>query len=202
MVPFRAFIRHPVVAGILVLIIFSGATALVSMSQTGSYTQLFFMIPWWAWAIIALTLGLVSAVIIATRRYRARSRRSGTTIFVGRVKVGGSFADYWARVATFTGGFQDVMWQYRGRAIEGIGSETRPDIDPDSIEVESPPLCPKCLTGLQEKAGVLGGHVWRCVGCGWQRRSREDFASVATEAELYFQGRWRRDLHDRGVIRR
>jgi hypothetical protein len=198
----RAFIRHPLASSFLALVIFAICAAVVSRVFTGSFTRLFLVVPWWAWTIVILALGLVGVLIVATTRYRVSSRRSATSAVAAWINVGGSFADYRARIATLAGRYHNVDWQYRGRAIEGVGSETQPEIDPDSIEVVSPPLCPNCKTGLQEKPGLVGGHIWRCVGCGWRKRSSENFTTVATQAELYFQGRWRKDLLDRGVFHR
>jgi hypothetical protein len=196
----RALLVHPVVAGVLALAIFATLVSLWSRLSTGSFTRLFVVVPLWGWALVTLFAFLAFAVAIVLARVRRRAPPR-SNVFVDRIRVGGAFDDYTSRWAVFTGGFRDVMWRYKGRAIEGSGSEDKPDVDPDSIEVESPPLCPKCLTGLVEVRGLVRDS-WQCVGCGWRRATGERFAEVAPLAELYFQGRWRRDLHERGVTRR
>ncbi|HAC46937.1 MAG TPA: hypothetical protein DCF65_12860 [Chloroflexi bacterium] len=190
--------------GVLAIVVGAGVLAVWSRLATGSFTRIFGIIPMWSWVLLVLAAALVAIVGVATSRYRGSGGAApqGPLILVGRTTVGGSSADQ-ARIANFEGGFRDVIWQYRGREIEGSGSEARPDIDPDSIEVELPPLCPRCQTGLLEGTTmVLRRLVWRCVACHWQRGSRERFATVAAQAELHFQGNWRRDLQDRGRTRR
>jgi hypothetical protein len=187
--------------GVLAILVGAGVLAVWSRLATGSFTRILGIIPMWGWVLLALAIALVAIVGVSTSRYRGSGGAApqGPLILVGRTTVGGSLADR-VRIAKFEGGFRDVIWQYRGREIEGSRSEARPDIDPDTIEVEVPPLCPRCQTGLLEGTTlVLRRLVWRCVECHWQRGSRERFAMVAGQAELYFQAKWRRDLHDRGI---
>jgi hypothetical protein len=200
----RRFVAQLVV-GVLAIVVGAGVLAVLSRLATGSFTRIFGIISIWGWGLLVLAIALVAIVGVATSRYRGSGGAApqGPVILVGRTTVGGSFGDQRARIANFEGGFRDVIWKYRGREIEASGSEARPDIDPDSIEVEVPPLCPRCQAGLlEEMTMVLRRLVWRCVACHWQRGSRERFATVAAQAELYFQGKWRRDLHDRGTTRR
>jgi hypothetical protein len=200
----RALVAQLVV-GVLAIVVGAGVLAVWSRLATGSFMRIFGIIPMWGWVLLVLAIALVTIVGVATSRYRGGGGAApqGPLILMGRTTVGGSLADDRLRIAKFEGGFRDVIWQYRGREIEGSGSEARPDIDPDSIEVEVPPLCPRCQTGLLEgRTLVLRGLVWRCVECHWQRGSRDRFATVAAQAELYFQDKWRRDLHDRGTTRR
>jgi hypothetical protein len=191
--------------GVLAIVVGAGVLAVWSRLATGRFTRIFEIISIWGWVLLVLGIALVAIVGVSTSRYRGSGGAApqGPLILVGRTTVGGSLADHQARIAKFEGGFRDVIWQYRGREIEGSGSETRPDIDPDSIEVEVPPLCPRCQTGLLEGTTmVLRRVVWRCVECHWQQGSRERFATVAAQAELYFQAKWRRDLNERGATRR
>lgn len=189
--------------GVLVIVVGAGVLAVWSRLASGSFTRIFGIIPMWGWGLLVLAIALIAIVGVTTSRYRGAGGAApqGPLILVERTTVGGSSADR-VRIAKFEGGFRDVIWQYRGREIEGSGSEARPDIDPDSIDVEVPPLCPRCQTGLLEGPTlVLRRLVWRCVECHWQRGSRERFATVAAEAERYFQDKWRRELHDRGTTR-
>jgi ribosomal protein L37AE/L43A len=188
----RAFFAHPVIAGVLAIVVAAGLLALLSR---------IYVLPVSAWALLALALALVMIVIAATGRYlRSRHELQVPLIAVGR----GLFArnlDY-RPIANFQGGFRDVMWRFHGRVIDGSELRAEPDLDPDTIEVESPPLCPRCQTGLLERSGRIRRFVWSCVGCGWRKGSSERFSTVAPQAELYFQGRWRRELAGRGVLRR
>jgi hypothetical protein len=188
----RALIAHPLVAGVLAIVIAAGLLALVAHVWE---------LPLWAWALFWLALFLV-VIVIATSGRLLRGRRE---VQVPLVAVGrGLFSrslDY-RPIANFQGGFRDVMWRYHGRAIDGSELQATPDVDPDTIEVESPPLCPRCQTGLLERPGKLRRLVWNCVGCGWRKGSNERFSAVIPQAELYFQGNWRRDLGARGVTHR
>ncbi|HAC45965.1 MAG TPA: hypothetical protein DCF65_07840 [Chloroflexi bacterium] len=197
----RALLAHPFVAGVLALVVGTGLIALWSRVSTGSFTHLFGTIPLIGWALLGLALVLAVIVAAATGRYlQGRHEPQATLVAVGR----GLFArslDY-RPIANFQGGFRDVMWRYHGRAIDGSELQPQPDLDPDTIEVESPPLCPRCQTGLLERPGRLRRFVWSCVGCGWRKGSSERFSTVVPQAELFFQGRWRRDLAARGVTHR
>ena len=53
---------------------------------------------------------------------------------------------------------------------------------PEIGEVKITPRCPKCGIELEEKKGMLFGHIWRCVACGFSKRNSDSFGTEAGRA--------------------
>jgi len=60
---------------------------------------------------------------------------------------------------------------------------------PRAGEARYPPKCPKCGVELEEKKGLLFGHNWRCVACGFKKRSRDSFSIEAERAEKIWRAK-------------
>jgi hypothetical protein len=56
-------------------------------------------------------------------------------------------------------------------------------------EARIPPKCPKCSVQLEEKKGMIYGHIWRCVSCGFKKRSRDPFFTEGGRAEKIWRGK-------------
>ena len=56
-------------------------------------------------------------------------------------------------------------------------------------EAKIPPKCPKCGVELEEKKGLVYGHIWRCVACDFKKRNRDSFYTEAVRAEKIWRGR-------------
>jgi len=60
---------------------------------------------------------------------------------------------------------------------------------PRAGEARYPPKCPKCGVELEEKKGLLFGHNWRCVACGFKKRNRDPFSIEAERAEKIWRAK-------------
>jgi len=60
---------------------------------------------------------------------------------------------------------------------------------PAAGEARYPPKCPKCGVQLEETKGLLFGHNWRCVACGFGKRNRDSFAVEAERAEKIWRAK-------------
>jgi hypothetical protein len=56
-------------------------------------------------------------------------------------------------------------------------------------EARIPPKCPKCGVQLEEKKGMIYGHIWRCVSCGFKKRTRDPFFTEGGRAEKIWRGK-------------
>jgi hypothetical protein len=56
-------------------------------------------------------------------------------------------------------------------------------------EARIPPKCPKCGVELEEKKGLIYGHIWRCVACSFKKRSRDPFYTEGGRAEKIWRGK-------------
>jgi uncharacterized Zn finger protein (UPF0148 family) len=60
---------------------------------------------------------------------------------------------------------------------------------PRAGEARYPPKCPKCGVELEEKKGLLFGHNWRCVACGYKKRNKDPFSVEAERAEKIWRAK-------------
>jgi hypothetical protein len=60
---------------------------------------------------------------------------------------------------------------------------------PRAGEARYPPKCPKCGVELEETKGLLFGHTWRCVACGFKKRNRDPFSIEAERAEKIWRAK-------------
>jgi len=56
-------------------------------------------------------------------------------------------------------------------------------------EARIPPKCPKCGVQLEEKKGLVFGYVWRCVSCGFKKKSKDTFYTEGGRAEKIWRGK-------------
>lgn len=153
---------------------------------TGDWIEWFYLIPKRVWIIFGMIIFLW--VII--------------TVIHERNKQGMVLEDLWAVSVTpeyewITIGKLDyagVVWRVRTPAPaswEYFNPST------SSIKVETPPLCPKCETELEESRSFWRGYVWRCVGCGFQKRNRDSYYREAERAEKLARREWEKQEHER-----
>jgi hypothetical protein len=60
---------------------------------------------------------------------------------------------------------------------------------PTTAEARVPPKCPKCGVELEEKKGLIYGHIWRCVSCSFKKRNRDSFLTEGGRAEKIWRGK-------------
>lgn len=55
----------------------------------------------------------------------------------------------------------------------------RVDTSPQRIQIRTPPRCLKCGTEIEQSHSFWGGYIWKCVGCGFKKRSQDSYYRVA-----------------------
>ena len=69
------------------------------------------------------------------------------------------------------------------------GPYDRSDLDtsPNRLRIRMPPRCPKCETEIEQSQSFWGGYVWKCVACGFKKKSRDSFNTVKERVEKIAQ---------------
>jgi len=87
--------------------------------------------------------------------------------------------------------------EYQGVAWDIVAPARLPRETPEEYakrlptvgEARIPPKCPKCCVQLEETKGMIYGHIWRCVSCGFKKRNRDPFFTEAVRAEKIWRGK-------------
>ena len=135
--------------------------------------QPLFLIPWYAYIVLIVAL---LAVVITQKE---------------KIKLIGSAPPAppaLQKVDTIT--YKDVTWDI-------VAPTRHPREKPDDYarrlptigEARIPPKCPKCGVVLEETKGMLYGHIWRCVSCGFKKRTRDSFFVEGGRAEKIWRGK-------------
>ncbi|EST53863.1 hypothetical protein T458_18865 [Brevibacillus panacihumi W25] len=152
-------------------------------------------IPVWAWWVSGLLLAMIGISWIIVKRARSLEEENFSTTLFAVVRP--------ARAWTDVGSEEHfgVNWRVRyakNLFSRGISEETA-ESSISKIDVQSPPLCPKCDTELYEKSdfwgtALWGKYVWYCVGCGFKKRSKEKFYKTVDKVKRIVRGQARREL--------
>jgi hypothetical protein len=135
--------------------------------------QPLFLIPWY----VLVLLFLVLLVIIITTKEKIRQIASAPPAPPTLQKID-------------TVAYQGVNWDILAPAQHPL--ESPADYAkrlPGIGEVKITPRCPKCGVELEEKKGMLFGHIWRCVSCGFSKRNRDPFPVEAGRAGKIWKGK-------------
>lgn len=147
-------------------------------------------IPVWAWtlsAFLLIILGLSWLVIVRIKSINKKNKKQPPMFFF---KPPGGWEDL---------GYEDdldVYWRVRrpknlysrGFAEESIETAL------NKIDVQAPPLCKKCETELEEKNAFLGKYTWKCINCGYQKRSKLQFFEAVEDVTKRVKGKLRKEL--------
>ena len=135
--------------------------------------QPLFLVPWYAYVVLFLAL----LVIVITTKEKIRQ--------IGSAPPAPPVLQKIDAVA-----YQGVTWDMFAPArhpLEKPADYTRRL--PMAGEARYPPKCPKCGVELEEKKGLLFGHNWRCVACGFKKRSMDPFSLEAERAEKIWRAK-------------
>jgi len=135
--------------------------------------QPFFLIPWYAYIVLIVAL----LAVFITQKEKIKQIGSAPPAPPALQKVDA--------VA-----YQGVTWDIFAPARHPL--EKPADYArrlPTAGEARYPPKCPKCGVELEEKKGFLFGHNWRCVACGFKKRSRDSFSLEAERAEKIWRAK-------------
>ena len=149
----------PLFVGLLLTIII----AIASKINTGDWIEWFGLIPntWWIGFGLVISLWVI---IIAIRNRVKQTHESDSISFASVPRFG------WVPIIGIN--YAGVGWRIRAPATAPWESSMN---YPSSIDVETPPRCPKCETEIEQSRGFWGGYIWKCVRCDFQKRNRDSY---------------------------
>jgi hypothetical protein len=131
-----------------------------------------FLIPWYAYIILIVAL----LVVVITQKEKIKQ------------KIGSATAPVLHKVDTIA--YQDITWDIVAPPQNTL--EKQADYAkrlPTIGEARIPPKCPKCGVELEEKKNLILGYTWKCVSCGFKKRSRDTFFTEAGRAEKIWRAK-------------
>lgn len=131
-----------------------------------------FLVPWYAYVILIAAL----LVVVITQKEKIKQ------------KIGSATAPVLHKVDTIA--YQDVTWDIVAPPQNTL--EKQADYAkrlPAIGEARIPPKCPKCGVELEEKKNLILGYNWKCVACGFKKRSWDTFFTEAGRAEKIWRGK-------------
>lgn len=158
----------------LVAILTPLITALLSNFSTGSYTTWFTQVPSFYWQFFIAVIGFWFLFILV--RNRQKELKKGPGIGVLNIPAYGIH-----KIADIN--YDGVKWEVCYPNPPPYSLVRNETINPNEIIVTSPPRCPKCGTELEESKSFWRGYVWKCVRCGFSKRSKENKYVVSERAE-------------------
>ena len=132
-------------------------------------------LPTKVWTIFVLALMLWFLVLLGLMRARTIRRRSSFSASVVYVPPFG-----WEPVAELNHG--GVLWTVRAPKTHFVRITEEPRIDPQRLNIQTPPKCPECKTELEEDRAFFGGHLWTCIRCEFRKRNKDDYYKEADRA--------------------
>jgi ribosomal protein L37AE/L43A len=162
---------------------------IASKVSTGDWIKWFSLIPRAARIIFGLVIFLwVIVIAIRSRVKQLQNLDAGPAIFVISTPIFGL-------VTIGKLNYAGLVWVIRAPAPALWKSFTPSEISPSSIEVETPPRCPKCGTEIEESHSFWGGYIWRCVRCDFKKRNRNNYYREEERAEKVARREWEEQKH-------
>lgn len=84
-----------------------------------------------------------------------------------------------------------VSWILKIPAFWSATPLTEENINPDKIEVGTPPRCPKCDTEIEETETFWRKKKWACLRCGFKTKNDMSYCHEAVRAKKIAQSEWR-----------
>jgi ribosomal protein L37AE/L43A len=184
------FLLDKIVAPLLVVLLTPIIIGIGSKIKTGDWIEWFGLIPNTLWIVFGLFILLWIIVIAIRRRVKQlQELDAGPGIFVISTPAFG-----WITIGKLN--YAGVVWRVRAPAPDPWEPFNPSKISPSSIEVETPPRCPKCETEIEQSHSFWGGYIWRCVSCGFQKRNRDSYYKESERAEKIARREWEKQKHD------
>ncbi len=160
-----------VIGGLLVAILAGGASTKLLGSPWGWVGY----VPAWAWAGFGGVVITAAAMVVwDERRQRRREVTSAPAIAVIRRGLYGWLTSEFE--------YASVAWRIHVPVPGPL--TTRADLEPDTLEVETPPRCPECGVELVEsRRSWVRGRKWSCDGCGFVVNHQSSFYVVRGTVE-------------------
>ncbi|MER0466390.1 hypothetical protein ABR330_06825 [Bacillus cabrialesii subsp. cabrialesii] len=72
--------------------------------------------------------------------------------------------------------YKGVIWRIKG------DRDHRGFVIVRSLYADTPAMCPKCRTELEEYKKILGSYKWKCIDCGFEKINKNNFYFEAGRA--------------------
>lgn len=182
------FLLDKIVAPLVVVLLTPIIIGIASKINTGDWMKWFGLIPKTAWIIFGLFIFLW--FILIRNRVKQLQELDTGSVLLARSSYGFGWIPIGKR------NYAGVVWRVRAPATSPWKHFGHVDISPSNIEVETPPRCPKCETELEQLHSFWGGYIWKCVGCGFQKRNRDSYYKVAKRAEKIARREWEKQEYE------
>lgn len=164
---------------------------IISYLQSGEWS-----IPAWAWMLSGILLVIVglSWLIILRIKSISKKNKKSPPMFLFKPPGGWEYLGYEDDIG--------VYWRVRRPAksfySRGLTEDSIESIL-NKIDVQTPPLCKKCETELEEKndfwgTPLWGKYIWKCVSCGFKIRSKLRFFEAVEDVKKRVKGKIRKGL--------
>jgi ribosomal protein L37AE/L43A len=184
------FLLDKIVAPLVVALLTPIIIGVASKINTGDWIKWFGLIPKTFWIIFGIVIVLwVIIIAIRNRVKQLQELDAGPGVFVVSIPT-----SEWVIIGKLN--YAGVVWRVRAPALATRESFNSSRISPSSIEVETPPRCPKCGTELEESRSFWGGYIWKCVGCGFQKRNRDSYYREKDRVEKIARREWEKQKHE------
>jgi len=178
------FLIDKIIAPLVVASLTPITISIISKINTGDWAELFGLIPKIFWVIFSISiLAWIAIIVIHKRVKRLQELDSGPGVFVISQPIFG-----WVIIAKFN--YVGLIWKVRAPATAPWESFDPSSISSSSIEIETPPRCPKCETEIEQEHSFWGGYIWRCVRCGFKKRNRDSYYREQERAEKIARREW------------
>jgi len=135
---------------------------IASKITTGNWMEWFNLIPKFIWIIsILIILFWIILIYVFKRVKHLKELDSSYAIGIPSATLG------WITHGNLE--YAGVIWRVQAP------KEYPWSYNSSRIEVKTPPRCPNCETELDESHSFWSGHIWRCFGCDFKKRSKYSF---------------------------
>jgi hypothetical protein len=184
-----SYLLDKIAVPIAVTVLTPAAVLAVSKLKTGDWlawtTRFPPALPYWFGILMALWFGAVAI------RHRIRELQgSGIRAWTIRNPIYG-----WVDVGCVE--YAGVKWRIRA-ARDSLMRLDPADVQPEDLDVQTPPRCPKCETEIEQVARFWGGYYWGCVRCGFRRKNRDSYFREMERVEKLARREWEMELAKRG----
>jgi ribosomal protein L37AE/L43A len=181
---FEKLFEH-LLAPVLVIIFTPIATIAGSKLTTNNWTQFIEKIPSWIIYTFFVVIIIWFVIILIRKRLKVIEEDNYPILpFISRTPIYG-----YENIGQLK--YARVKWNILHPANPTWVST---NINPNDIEVDTPPICPDCNTEIKEMKNFWGKYVWSCVKCGFKTKSKlsywiieEDIKKIAKSEIIRFK---------------
>ena len=175
-------VGYPLLVGLLMPIV----VTIGSQWATGDYGIWFAQVPYIGRVGFVLFIGLWLGVVLIRKRLKG-IEPSGIRTFT---------ASRWGYEDIWNINYGGVKWRAKAPLPSPHSLQRGPDLTPSRIRIRTRPRCPECETELEESRSFWWGYIWKCVGCGWRKRSKDNFSRVEERVEKIAQRKMEKKLSE------